>query len=192
MLFQKKPLEKKEEHQEEHHGLFGHKQEPVKKEEHHGFFSKKPDHIDQVKNKVVENSAFSTGHVDDADTLMAHLSKNKIKEELPEAPLFVKVDKYNDLISILQEMKTFSSSVKNVYNVLTQIEALRTDALNLMKISVQRLEKNVAEMDNELIRPKGIEMKQNRSELDARHIEDSLEDLQKQLATLKTSLTQIE
>jgi hypothetical protein len=105
------------------------------------------------------------------------------------APLFVKVDKYRDLISGLQEMKLFVSSVKDIFGLMQEIENIRSDALNIMKVTVQRLEKSVIEMDSELLRPKGMTSSPfPQGETEIKHIESSLSELQQQLLALRKEL----
>jgi len=104
------------------------------------------------------------------------------------APLFVKIDKYKNVISEIQEMKMFVSNIKQVFNVLHESENVRSDALKIMRAAIQRLEKNVLEIDNELGRPRGINLEDVQGKDEIEHIEGSLTDLQKQLGDLKREL----
>ncbi len=106
------------------------------------------------------------------------------------APLFVKVEKYREVLSDIQEMKVFIYGMKQLFGVLSELEAVRGDALKILRATVQRLEKNVTEVDSELLRPKGFEL-EAQGEMEIRHIEDSLSDLQKQLASLKKELQEL-
>ncbi len=123
--------------------------------------------------------------------------EREFKEELPaaeyreSAPLFIKVEKYRDILSSLQELKTFVSSVKQLFTVMHDLETVRSDALKIMRASIQRLEKSLIEIDSELLRPKGFEMPEMSSDVEIRHVESSLGDLQKQIAALKRELQEI-
>jgi len=110
----------------------------------------------------------------------------KPKEDF--APLFVKVEKYREALAAIAEMKVFVSGMKQLFVVVNDIEALRTDAMKIMRATVQRLDKAIIEIDTELLRPKGFEMQLPTGEIEVHQIEDSLTDLQKQLATLKREL----
>jgi hypothetical protein len=58
-----------------------------------------------------------------------------------------------------------------------------------MRASVQRLERSVLEMDTGLLRPRGVDFSEMiESETEVRHIEDSLTDLQNQIASLRREL----
>lgn len=107
------------------------------------------------------------------------------KEEF--APLFVKVEKYHDVLMNLNEMKTFVSGMKQLFNVLSELETVRGDSLKIMRSSIQRFERSLVELDTELLRPKGLVLEQY-GEVEVQHIEESLNDLQAQLATLRKEL----
>lgn len=109
------------------------------------------------------------------------------------APLFVKVEKYRELLSTVQTMKVFVSGIKQIFNVLQELETVRAESLKTMRASVQKLERSVTEMDTELLRPRGVDFTDLvESEDDVRHIEDSLTDLQKQIAALRRELKELE
>ena len=115
-------------------------------------------------------------------------------EEIPsvtekeEAPLFVKVEKYQSVLSDIAEIKAFISSMKNLFNVFQELENVRQDSLKMLRATIQRLEKSVIEIDSELLRPKGIV---SAGSDNIQHIEDSLTELQKQLGMLKSELESI-
>lgn len=109
--------------------------------------------------------------------------------EEPSAPLFVKVEKYREVLSGLHEMKLFVAGARDVFSILQELEQVRSDALNVMKVTVQRLEKAVVEMDAELLRPRGVNISPfPQGEAEVRHIESSLSGLQKQLLDLRQEL----
>lgn len=104
------------------------------------------------------------------------------------APLFVKVDKYRDIIKTIQELKLFVASTKQVFGVLQEVENLKSDALNVLRATVQRLERSILEIDAELLRPHGVGISETKSN-EVGHLESSLEELQKQLLELKRELS---
>lgn len=112
-------------------------------------------------------------------------------EEHREAPLFVKVEKYRDIVSTLTEMKGFVAGIKQVYGLVHEAETVRAEALKILRSSVQRLEKSIYEMDSELLRPRGFIAETKETETEMSHVEDSLGDLQRQLALLKKEIEQL-
>jgi len=104
------------------------------------------------------------------------------------APLFVKVEKYREALAAIAEIKMFISGLKQLFAVINELEALRSDANKIMRATIQRLEKSIIEIDTELLRPKGFEMDFPTGEIEVHQIEDSLTELQKQIASLKREL----
>ena len=113
------------------------------------------------------------------------------KREPESAPLFVKVEKYQNLLVSINEMRSFVSGMKQLFNVLYELETVRNESLKMMRATVQRLEKNLLVIDSELLRPKGIDMQMQHSEAETHHIENSLGELQRQLADLRRELQEL-
>ncbi len=122
--------------------------------------------------------------VDMPEEEMPHMP---VVERETGAPLFVKVDKYRDIIKTIQELKLFVASTKQVFAVLQDVENLKADALNVLRATVQRLERSILEIDSELLRPHGVGIAETKSQ-EVGHLESSLEELQKQLLELKREL----
>lgn len=104
------------------------------------------------------------------------------------APLFVKIEKYYDILKDVQEMKTFLSGTKHLYQILEEVENVRNDTLKIMRATIQRLEKSVVEMDSGLLRPMEGQYPTPQEAPEVRHIEGSLNELQSQLDVLKKEL----
>ncbi|MBI5347346.1 MAG: hypothetical protein HZB66_01925 [Candidatus Aenigmarchaeota archaeon] len=103
------------------------------------------------------------------------------------APLFVKIEKYRDIVKSVQEIRTFIAGTKQAFTILSEIETIRKDALNILKTTMQRLEKRTVELDNIMLRPRGIPFEEESVE-EVGHVEDGLMDLQRQISELKKDL----
>ncbi len=103
------------------------------------------------------------------------------------APLFVKIEKYRELVKNVQELRTFVSGTKQAFTILNEIENIRKDTLNILRTTVQRLEKRLAELDSMMLRPRGIPFEPHEVE-EVGHVEDGLMDLQKQISALRNEL----
>lgn len=112
------------------------------------------------------------------------------RERETGAPLFVKVDKYRDIIKNVQEIKLFVASTKQVFGILHDVESLRADTLNVLRATLQRIERSMLEIDTELLRPYGASVAEAESG-EAGHIESSLGELQRQLLELKRELQEM-
>ncbi len=144
------------------------------------FFRKK-----QQEQKLELDEIKEAMKVDEEEPLQEQHFQIKERES---APLFVKVEKYRHIIETVQDMKSFVSGIKQLFVVMHEIEDIRAEALNMMKATVQRLEKNITDIDNEMLMPKGLEMQVEHDEVELSHVESSLLDLQKQLSSLKKEL----
>ncbi len=152
------------------------------------FRKEKKEDLEEIKNAMEEVPMPLSAEPLSPEPLPVEPSYPEIKREI-SAPLFVKVEKYREILSSVQEMKIFISGVRQLFNVLNELEAVRSDAIKIMRATVQRLEKGVLEIDTELLRPRGL-MAESRGE-EASHIQTSLEELQRQLADLKTELQEM-
>ena len=150
------------------------------------FFKKEREDIKEIKEAVMPEEI--------------PIPEEFMREEVPRgeaspvdekgAPLFVKVDKYKEVLRDVQELKVFISGMKQLFSILNDLENVRNDSLKIMRATMQRLERTVVEIDTELLRPRGFELPTHEEE-DIHHIEDSLTDLQKQLATLRKELQEL-
>ncbi len=144
------------------------------------FFKRKPDKEKQYEEIKKGMDEFSEPHEEFIER----------KPEMTAAPLFVKVEKYQTVLSSISEMRSFVSNMKQLFNVLYELETVRNDSLKIMRANVQRLEKSLLEIDSELLRPKGLDMPPY-TEGEVHHIEDSLGELQRQLSDLRRELQEL-
>ena len=147
------------------------------------FRKEKKNELEEIKNIMEEKPTEFPGLLPSPEPTF-----QEVKRDI-SAPLFVKVEKYREIISGVQEMKIFISGVRQLFNILNDLESVRGDAIKIMRATLQRLEKGVLEIDTELLRPRGL-LAEARGE-EASHIESSLEELQKNLADLRRELEEI-
>jgi len=108
------------------------------------------------------------------------------------APLFVKIERYQDVITHVNDMRTFISGLKHIFTLMSEIENIRTDTLKIMRASVQRLERSVSELDSMMLRPGGVPFTEPvRQGKELGNVEDALLELQKQLSDLRRELQDV-
>lgn len=107
------------------------------------------------------------------------------------APLFVKIDKYKELIDLIHEMKVFNSSLKEMFVVMNEADNVKNDALKIMRATVGRLDRTLAAIDAELVMPEGVDLEESYTESEVKYIESSLSDLQRQLAVLRKDIQEM-
>ncbi len=113
------------------------------------------------------------------------------REPKRAAPLFVKLDKYKDILQTMDEMKKFVKGLKDTFNLLNEIEDLKRNAFDIIRTTIQHIEKNLIEVDAEMLRPGAVDMEVEQSGKEISHVEDSVKDLQKQLEMLKRELEEL-
>lgn len=159
-------------------------------------FFKKRDNTgaDEIKRAVEEAPAKEsepTIHDFEVEDLPPDLPGG-VRYDAPDtAPLFVKLDRYKDLLDRIQEMKAFNAGLKQTFAVVHEAEAVRMDALKIMRATVQRMDKTLAEIDTSMVRPRGIDLDKAYPDTETRYIESSLTELQRQLATLRRDLQEL-
>lgn len=103
------------------------------------------------------------------------------------APLFIKVDRYNEILDNLQQTKALLSGVKSVFPLLLEVDNVKKDAIDALRLTMQKIEKNIVILDSSMAKPGEIHDIQ-RSTPDSNRMEESLNQLQRQLGSLKNEL----
>jgi hypothetical protein len=100
------------------------------------------------------------------------------------APLFVKIERYKEVLETAQEIKSFVRSIRQIFGVIQDMESARDEAVKLLKVSVDRLEQSMQEIDAELVKPIGFEPFPH-GEAELHHLEESLTTLQRNISSLR-------
>jgi len=117
------------------------------------------------------------------------LSQPIIKSEEMSAPLFVKLDKYKELASKVQEMRVYLGAIKQSFSILSELEIIRNDALKIVSATITKFERMVLEMDADLLKPVGVSWQDvGVKEPEVEHLDDALTDLQNQIKALRSEL----
>ena len=103
------------------------------------------------------------------------------------APVFVKIDKYRSILNSMNYLKTSMVMLKNTFTVLSELEKIRDENIRLMMDMMGKIEKRLATLDAEFLRPSGFT-----EEMDDLHdvegIESTLTDLHGQIEEMRTQL----
>ena len=108
----------------------------------------------------------------------------EVKEE--RAPLFVKVERYREVLKKLKELKKELGESKRLLSVFIEAESLVSESRKSLAASLQRIERSIAELDALLLKPEW-----ERRELapeKASEIEQIIESLAKQIEELRKEL----
>ena len=105
-------------------------------------------------------------------------------------PVFIKVDRYEDMLSIVDEMKSFHSALTEVRRIIDEIEAVRSSAFSLLDRINSKLDERIKEIDSFLTRPKGLKLEKKSKE--ARDIDEALSRLKEELESLRKEIGSVE
>jgi hypothetical protein len=108
------------------------------------------------------------------------------------APLFVKIDRYRNILSTIASIKTTVVVVKNSMSVLAELDRARQQTMSVVRDAMERIEKRLGNLDTELVRPSGFSAnvpQETYSEVQG--VESTLAELKGQIAQLKNELQQM-
>jgi tetrahydromethanopterin S-methyltransferase subunit G len=73
-----------------------------------------------------------------------------------QTPVFVKIDEYKDVLSVLDLIKTKLSQARTTLNKINEIKDKEDLELQVWKHGLEELEKKVEYVDNKLLHPSGL------------------------------------
>jgi len=117
-------------------------------------------------------------------------TKEEVKKEF--TPMFIKLEKYEQILNTMTEVKSVLSLLKNSFFVLNENEKLRSETVELIKESIDRIERRVAALDSVLLKPPGYEEMPKEEEHKIDDMGDTLSTLRLQIDQLKQQLETIE
>jgi hypothetical protein len=124
--------------------------------------------------------------------------KFEAREEVREArregfpPLFVKLERYEDILNTMSEVKSVLKLLKNSFFVLNENEKLRTENTELIKEGINKIEKKINSLDTILLKPPGYEEMPTEEEVKTEEMSDVLSTLKQQVDQLKQEIESIE
>ncbi len=119
------------------------------------------------------------------------------KVEATSIPLFVKIDRYKDLLDIMNDVKSVVFLAKNTLAIQKQIETLVDENRRLIEDAVKKIDERIAMLDTELTKPATFEKIGYKKphitvgEIPDKSLENVVNDLKKQIESLKSDLKNI-
>lgn len=82
------------------------------------------------------------------------IEKPKVVEKVrKEIPLFVRLERYDEILSTLNQLKVSLQDLSNTLSVLQEIERIRDANLRMLQESLNRLQERVSYFDSQFTRP---------------------------------------
>jgi hypothetical protein len=115
------------------------------------------------------------------------------------APLFVKIDRYRQILSAVGHLKTTMIMIKNSLITLRELDKARDETFKLVEDAIENLENRLNSLDQELVRPSGFqdripvthEVTEKAQYQDVETIEATIADLKGQIEQLKSELDSV-
>ena len=107
------------------------------------------------------------------------------------APLFVKIEKYRNVLSSINDLKTTIIMLKNALYIQRQIEGLRDENRKFLELAINKIDKKIVSLDTEFLKPKGFEEEFPPATYETGGLEGVVDDLKKQIEGLKSELKTI-
>lgn len=105
------------------------------------------------------------------------------------APLFVKIDRYQEVLSTIQNLKEILLGARDLLNLMQQLDRIRLEAETLLQKNIQEVVLNISNMDKEFVRPKGIQTEEHQvSNVEYEKVGSYVGELQRELENLKSQL----
>lgn len=108
----------------------------------------------------------------------------KVEELRKVVPLFIKLERYEEVLSTIDELEEVLSLIKNSFSLLEESEKIRTEAVGAIKENIGKIEERIASLNSILLRPYGHEEREYRSE----EMKDTLSTLKSQIEKLRQEL----
>lgn len=144
--------------------------------------------------EVIESLKKEGFSAEEIDKALVELSKHivempkEVKREKPMiAPLFIKLDRYRQILSHLQELRRTLGSIKNAFSILNELDRLRYENMKSLQGTIELVDKKLADLDSEFLRPAGFQ-EEVPSEEYVEGLETELDDLKNQVNELKSEL----
>jgi len=103
------------------------------------------------------------------------------------APLFVRIDKYRQILQTMNFLKTTMGAMRSSLSILRELDRLRDENLKMVEGAVSKVEQRMMALDSNFMRPSGFV--EDVPELrDVEGVELTLEDLRTQIEQLKAQI----
>lgn len=110
--------------------------------------------------------------------------------ESESASLFVKLDKYADVLKLLNDLKMSVNTMKDSFMIITELKSITDDSFKILQNMIENTTERLDSLDSRFVRPPGFkEEKATKSEIMSQEeIKDVLKSLKGQVDKLKNGL----
>ena len=145
--------------------------------------------MEEIKNKIEGNNPMPAPPPPQVP------SQVSVPPSIPEpprevsAPLFVKIDKYEDVLKKLNELKSSLKTLTRLISFSNEVDDLKTDIKNRIKNSTAKLTDTLISLDEVFIEPGKTRIDIHRDAQSG--VEEQVYDLEEELKHLRKEIAQI-
>lgn len=125
------------------------------------------------------------GKVEKVEEKVEVPKEEKVERELP---IFIRLDRYNQIVSLLNGLKMLVKDITNIITTMNEIERIRNDNFNLLQKTLGRLKEKIEIFDSHLTKPKLLEKKIEIKKEEIESIEESLTKVKDSLERIRVEL----
>ncbi len=157
----------------------------------------KPD-LDVKKNHTYEGTDSTTpkstqGIVDSTipslPTPPEKTEATKQPQERKTPPVFIKLDRYEEIINNINNIRTSLSNLHEIMKVFEEIENTRSDVIESIRATVDKIDAGISYLDSILVKPSGLGIKPEK--LTSDELDKSLEKLKKEIEDIKNAVSSL-
>lgn len=116
----------------------------------------------------------------------------KLPERPRFAPLFVKIERYQEVLSNIENLKTILLGTRELLGLMQQINKIKIEADVLLQKRIQEIVLSISNLDKEFIRPRGVEIREQPiPRIESEKLESYIGELQRELDNLRSQLQTI-
>ncbi|MCK4429299.1 MAG: hypothetical protein KAU95_02900, partial [Candidatus Aenigmarchaeota archaeon] len=126
------------------------------------------------------------------------IKTEKSASEIPQnlnsefAPLFVKIDKYNETIETLGNLQIYLKEMSKLFELSNELERIRASNISAMNKMYSQCTETAERLYGGLLKPKGMKMEgERRSQAEIGKLDDVISDLNKELSVLRDEVDRI-
>jgi len=143
--------------------------------------------MEEIKNKIEGNNTIPVPPPPPHEVLAPPTISEPPREA--SAPLFVKIDRYEDVIKKLNELKSSLKTLTRLISFSNEVDELKTDIKTRIKNSTAKLTDTLISLDEVFVEPGKPRIDFHSGERS--DVEEQIYDLEEELKHLRKEITQI-
>jgi len=81
--------------------------------------------------------------------------RNPIAEIPESAPLFIKLDRYKNILHNISDIRNTVTKVRNAFEMFSEMERVKAENLRVLEAAIQKVEARIIDLDSEFQKPIG-------------------------------------